>query len=250
MKIGISPRGPFTGNAPRVLKIVEYLFWAAGVLALGYCAMVVLYARLYQSYARRSFDDLLRSKASSPSLLSPLVKRHAEAEDLVMAAARSGSPFGRIEIPRLGLSVMIADGDDDGTLRKGVGHIPDTAFPGQTGNVGLAAHRDTFFRPLEKIRPHDEITLTTLDGVYHYQVQSLQIVEPNDVQVLDPQGGQTLTLVTCYPFHYIGSAPHRFIVHAQRIGDSDEAKPQAPVPSLNIGVAWAPRPSIGAKRSR
>ena len=100
---------------------------------------------------------------------------------------------------------------------KGVGHIPSTSLPGESGNVAIAGHRDTFFRTLQDIRRDDDITLATTAGTYHYRVDSLQVVRPNDTQVLAPSDRPSLTLVTCYPFHFVGSAPNRYIVHAQEI---------------------------------
>jgi sortase A len=124
---------------------------------------------------------------------------------------------GRIEIPRLGVSAIIKAGTDARTLQLAVGHIPGTALPGEAGNIGLAAHRDTFFRRLRDIESDDEIRLTTPQGSYTYRVARTDIVEPRDVWVLDPTEYPALTLVTCYPFSYVGSAPQRFIVRAQRI---------------------------------
>jgi len=124
---------------------------------------------------------------------------------------------GRLSIPRLGLSAIVRDGDSDNTLRVALGHIPSTAFPGQSGNIGIAGHRDTLFRALRRVRKHDLIWLETPSGKYAYEVQSLQIVKPVDVAVLRPGLEPELTLVTCYPFTYIGSAPDRFIVHASQI---------------------------------
>jgi sortase A len=125
-----------------------------------------------------------------------------------------GSTVGRVEIPRLRVSAVIRVGSDARTLRLAVGYIPGTALPGENGNVGLAGHRDTFFRKLHDINPGDEIRVTTKDGVFRYFVQRTSIVQPRDVWVLDPTGYPALTLVTCYPFSYIGSAPQRFIVRA------------------------------------
>jgi sortase A len=125
--------------------------------------------------------------------------------------------IGRIEIQRLGMSVAVAEGTDEPTLRRAVGHIAGTALPGQPGNIGVAAHRDTFFRPLRNIRRDDIITLTTLGGEYRYRVVSTRIVAPDDVAVLNSDGNQILTLVTCYPFYFVGSAPRRFIVRAARV---------------------------------
>jgi sortase A len=122
-----------------------------------------------------------------------------------------------VDIPRLDLSVMLLDGVDDSVLRFGLGHIPGTSQPGQPGNIGIAGHRDTFFRGLARIRKDDEITVKTLQGDYRYVVDTIQIVNPDDVGVLDDFGRPMLTLVTCYPFYRIGPAPRRFIVQASLV---------------------------------
>jgi sortase A len=116
------------------------------------------------------------------------------------------------------MSAIIAEGDGEATLRIAVGHIPGTAFPGRGGNVGLAGHRDTFFRALSRIRVHDEIRIAGEGGVaIVYRVASTAVVEPSDVSVLESGPLPSLTLVTCYPFHYVGAAPKRFVVKATRI---------------------------------
>jgi sortase A len=125
--------------------------------------------------------------------------------------------IGRLEIPRLGLSAMLIEGDDQRTLRRAVGHIPGTPLPGQPGNVALTGHRDTFFRPLRNIRASDIIVITTLQGQYRYRVVSTRVVSPDNVAVLNPGAGEILTLVTCYPFYFVGAAPDRFIVRAERL---------------------------------
>jgi sortase A len=112
---------------------------------------------------------------------------------------------------------MILEGTDARTLRRAVGHIPGTAFPGQPGNVAIAGHRDTFFRALRNVRLDDEIILATLDGSYRYRVDSIKVVGPEDTKVLDHSSNDILTLVTCYPFYFVGPAPRRFIVRAQKI---------------------------------
>ncbi|HEX3940892.1 MAG TPA: class D sortase, partial [Acidobacteriaceae bacterium] len=125
--------------------------------------------------------------------------------------------IGRMEVRRLGLSLFVVEGTDESTLRRAAGHIAGTALPGQVGNIGIAAHRDTFFRPLRKVRRDDVITLTTPGGEYRYRVVSTKIVRPEDVAVLSSDGNEILTLVTCYPFYFVGAAPNRFIVRAARI---------------------------------
>jgi sortase A len=112
---------------------------------------------------------------------------------------------------------MVVEGDDHRTLRRAVGHIPGTSLPGQAGNTALTGHRDTFFRPLRNIRPDDIVTLTTLNGEYRYRVLSTQVVSPENVSVLEPGQNEILTLITCHPFYFVGAAPDRFIVRAERI---------------------------------
>lgn len=128
-------------------------------------------------------------------------------------------PFaiGRIEIPRLGVRAIIRRGADDETLDRAVGLLPGAASPGEAGNVVLAAHRDTFFRPLKKIRPADRIRLVVPPNEYVYEVESTRVVTPQETSVLQSHGLEELTLVTCYPFGFLGPAPDRFIVSAKRV---------------------------------
>jgi sortase A len=132
-------------------------------------------------------------------------------------AVSEGPPLGRIEISAVGLTAMVLEGADEGTLRRAVGHIRGTPLPGKQGNVALAGHRDTFFRGLRKIRVNDEITLTTLSGSYRYRVDSTKVVKPEETEALEDSDDDILILATCYPFNFLGSAPKRFIVRARRI---------------------------------
>ena len=135
------------------------------------------------------------------------------------ARLKTGEIIGRVDIPRLKLSAAVAEGDDEKTLRTAVGHLPDTPLPWQrSGNVAFAAHRDGLFRPLEKIELKDEVRIVTPRGDYHYRVTKTHIVDPNDVWVLAPTATPTITLITCYPFAFIGNAPRRFIVQAELVG--------------------------------
>jgi len=137
-----------------------------------------------------------------------------------------GEDIGRIEIPRLGISSIVRQGVDDGTLSRAVGHVPYTPLPGQQGNVGLAAHRDTYFRNLKGIKEGDVIRLVTAHGTFEYSVDSLKIVLPTNVEVLDPTPHPSVTLVTCYPFNFVGHAPKRFIVRARQIQPTSVAAPR------------------------
>lgn len=187
-----------------VLRWSRNILLIIGLLALGYVGFTLLDARLYQDEQAGRFEQALKeaklARAKSPAI-----------------AVSEGSPLGRIEISAVGLTAMILEGTDEGTLQRAVGHIRDTPLPGQQGNVALAGHRDTFFRELRKIRVNDEITLTTLNGSYRYRVDSTKVVKPEETEVLEDSDDDILTLVTCYPFDFLGSAPKRFIVRARRI---------------------------------
>jgi len=187
-------------------RFTHRLLLIAGILGLG-CAAYSYAARfVYQAYENREFDRALSAKNFVPPSPHGLARPSAESPRALI---------GRIAIPRLSISAMVKEGVDDGTLGLAVGHIPSTALPGEIGNIGLAAHRDNLFRNLKGIALHDEITMTTLDAVYTYRVTTFSIVGPGAVSVLAPSAGEkTLTLVTCYPFYFVGRAPKRFVVHA------------------------------------
>ena len=153
-----------------------------------------------------------------PSL--PSIERRSGANSTNGPEAEHGKPIGLIEIPRLGLSSVVLEGDDTAALLLGVGHLSDTPLPWHDGNTVLAAHRDTFFRPLAHIRKGDVITFSTADAWLEYVVKELKVVEPTAVEVLEPTSAATLTLITCFPFDYIGPAPQRFIVRAERRSSS------------------------------
>jgi len=142
----------------------------------------------------------------------------AERREVDWPELAEGDLVGHIEIERLGVDAIVLAGIGARTLRRGVGYIPGTALPGQKGNVGLAGHRDTFFRELAGAEAGDMIRVSSLQGTVMYQVDTVFVVEPEDVYVLDPpEDGEMLTLVSCYPFYYVGPAPQRFIVQAQRL---------------------------------
>src|SRR5262249_49957419 len=143
---------------------------------------------------------------------------HKPTQPLPEVKLAPGQLVGRVDVPRLKLSAAVAQGDDDLTLGKAVGHLPETALPWQSsGNVAFAAHRDGLFRPLKDIQLGDDVRVVTARGEYAYRVRSIQIVGPDAVWVIAPTARPTLTLITCYPFYYFGHAPLRFVVQADRV---------------------------------
>jgi sortase A len=183
-----------------VLLWSQRALFAGAILLFGYAGFVVSDAWFFQRRESSHFERLREQRVAVP-----------------VALTRQRGLIGRLEIQRLGLSVMVTEGDDHRTLRRAVGHIPGTALPGQIGNIALTGHRDTFFRPLRNIRIDDIVTLSTLQGAFRYRVLATQVVSPDNVSVLDPGRNETLTLITCHPFYFVGAAPNRFIVRAERI---------------------------------
>ncbi len=186
-----------------MLRLTQHSLLIVAVVTLGYCGFVLVDGWMFQARESRHLDRLRETRRTR----IPAPARMAAAEGLV----------GRIVISRLGLSVIVVEGVDKRTLRRAAGHIPGTALPGQPGNIAISAHRDTFFRPLRNIRPEDIIIFTTPLGEYRYRVVSTKVVAPADVTVLSSTGGEILTLITCHPFYFVGSAPNRFVVRAERI---------------------------------
>jgi sortase A len=193
------------------LRWTQRALFAGAFLMLGYCAFVLADAWILR---KRGSDELaLVDRPNAATSAQALTKRSRP------PAAVKGL-VGRIDIARLGLSVIVMDGTTAHTLRRAAGHIDGTAFPGEHGNVGISGHRDTLFRPLRNIRRDDIVTFTTPAKKYRYRVVSTKIVGPDAVSVLDSNGSDILTLVTCYPFYFVGPAPERFIVRAERVADS------------------------------
>jgi len=204
---------------PPSLRGARWLFLVLGLGMLGYVGYALADAELFQAYENWRLEHSAAAQPTPPaegapsaSLATPSTTPAAH----VRITYAPGAAIGRIEIARVGIDAIIAEGIDGHTLRRAVGHIPGTALPGATGNIGIAGHRDTFFRALEGVRPDDEIVVTTMQGTYRYHVDTVKIVAPDDVAVLRDSGGNILTLVTCYPFYYVGPAPQRFIVRAHR----------------------------------
>jgi sortase A len=201
--IPITKHKLFATRNQRFLRWARFILLVAGILALLYVAITLIDAKIYQKNALSILEKQIQAE-----------NQH-KAEQPVLAI-KEGDVLGHIEIPRMGVSVAVLQGTTSRTLRLGVGHINGTALPGEPGNIGIAGHRDTFFRALKDIRKDDEIQLETATGITRYEVDLIQITSPSNVGVLAPTAESSLTLVTCYPFYYIGAAPKRFIVHAHR----------------------------------
>jgi len=212
-----------SGNVALPRATHSFLRWCSrlclliGLAAIAWCVYFWVDARVDQIVQRQRFDAISLRKDPDPA---PVVGRDV----LETPKLAIGSVLGQMEIPRIGISLMVLEGDSDPILRRAAGHLESTAIPGQPGNVAIAAHRDTFFRALRNIRDQDVITLSTLTGTYRYQVDSVEVVGPNATEVLADSPQPTLTLITCYPFYYVGPAPKRFIVHAQQLSSDSPAR--------------------------
>ncbi len=196
----------------RALRAAYYAFLVTGIMAIAYAGCAVIYRYWYQSAQTSRFERVIASP--EPLLIEP-------------APIADGGVIGEIEVPRLGLKAIVVQGDSEKLLRGAVGHLPETALPGQAGNIALAGHRDGLFRPLRNVLPGDTITLKTQDREFQYQVEWTAIVPPTAVQVIQPTSEPSLTLVTCFPFYYVGAAPKRFIVRARKVSVSAQP-PAAP----------------------
>jgi sortase A len=196
-----------------ILGWTQRVFAACAVVSLGYCVFALVDSWTFQNRERRHLEQMLQDRQAG----SPGPREAASTVWPQSPTALTDGLIGRISIPRLRLSAIVLEGTSTTTLRRAVGHIAGTALPGGRGNVGIAGHRDTYFRPLRNIRQDDVITLTTPLGEYRYRVVSARVVSPTDVEVLGSSDGEILTLVTCYPFYFVGSAPDRFIVRAERV---------------------------------
>jgi sortase A len=219
------------------LRFCEFAFITLGVVLLAVYAFFRTHGWFFQAYDSWSFDQVMKERTyeadasrlpgSQPS--TPNVETEPETANYrdwaparVLAHEKSlkrepRGIVGRLLIPAVNLNVMVLEGTDPWTLNRAAGHIEGTALPGRTGNVGISAHRDGYFRNLGSIGPGDEISIVTTENTYTYAVQSTEIVNPENVEVLSSSDQPVLTLVTCFPFYFVGDAPQRFIVKAQLV---------------------------------
>ncbi len=217
------------------LRVAERVFIIAGLAAIAF----YLAARGYGEAMRRAEIERFESarkehlaQAADPAASPPAVTRRtlnvvSDVDTRLWSPQRVrhykdqlgadvGSPLAILRIPRIGLEVPVLNGTDELRLNRGVGWIEGTARPGEAGNSGIAGHRDGFFRGLKDVRPGDAVTLETLDASLTYVVDEIRIVDPAAVDVLRPTAVSAITLVTCYPFYYVGDAPRRYAIRARR----------------------------------
>lgn len=208
-----------------VWRAAERLAWAGGLLALGVWVVASLtrsadtraaldqFATVRAAQAPHATGTLAENGPPDQQLWSPIRVKAWRAT----LARQLPTPLAVLRINRFKLEVPVLEGTDDWTLDRAVGHIAETAAPGENGNSGIAGHRDSFFRALKDIQAGDALELETLRGADTYRVERVWIVSPDDVSVLDPTPARSITLVTCYPFYFVGSAPQRYIVRAVRV---------------------------------
>jgi sortase A len=217
------------GGTRAVLRRLESALYAAGLALIGTFLIVRVDAAIGRKAAISEFKAA-RERAASPatstlgpgpaltafgspdkSLWSP---ERVRGFDASLTQHFAAAPLAILRIPSIELEVPVLAGTDELALNRGVGHIEGTPRPGQTGNVGIAGHRDGFFRVLKDISAGDALEVESLSGIDHYTIESITIVSPDRVDVLAPTSIPTVTLVTCFPFYYVGNAPKRYIVRA------------------------------------
>jgi sortase A len=256
---------PSRYRALRFASAVLFLFGLCGIAYYGYALSDEYVYQAYENWAfdqkiagrqvtfgdyvreRTPFGFLTGGRASTPKPPAADTAHPAGVQPSALLRPVEGSVLGRVQIARLNLSAIVREGVDDKTLSQAVGHLPYTALPGQPGNFAIAAHRDTLFRALKDIQKDDRIRFQSPTGTYAYQVISTKIVKPSDLSVIQPEGtNKLLTMITCYPFYYIGSAPKRFIVQA-RLVESESGSKEGTTQSQNMGP---PPTGVGVKSAQ
>lgn len=234
-------------------------FLLSGIAGVSIWAWSVGHEAVYQDWSNWTFDR--RASGESASVKDYMRYKWGEITDRPKPAPVSqaqvvspaspeirvaeGDPVGRLSIPALGVRAIVREGTETGILGVALGHIAGTAMPGRPGNTAVAGHRDTLFRGLRNIKRGMRIEFETPERLkYVYEVENISVVSPSQVSVLKAGLYPQLTLVTCYPFDYVGSAPYRFIVKARQLGNQVN---KAPEPML-ISETQAPRVKRIVKR--
>jgi sortase A len=242
----------------RLLRFAIAVLFLLGLCGVTYYAYTLSDEYVYQAYENWAFDqkiagrnvtfgDYVRGKTpfgflSGERISTRRVAQHSVFRPALSSRPSEGAVLGRVQIPRLNLSAIVREGVDQGTLSRAVGRLPYTALPGQTGNFAIAAHRDTLFRALKDIQKDDQIIFQSPTGVYSYEVVSTKIVKPSDLSVIQPEGtNKLLTMITCYPFYYVGSAPKRFIVEARLVEGMTQSQYMGPSPTEAAAPSAQPK---------
>ena len=211
----------------RILCSLQRVLFAVGVVLLSFCAAAFIEGHVYSHMAVTRFQR----QSNAKSLITTNVHRDAWHPDFSLwdqqrirdyqtsLSQHSDQPEAVLRVDKIHLVVPVLNGTDDLTLNRGVGRIIGTARVGAPGNLGIAGHRDGFFRGLKDLDVGDTVQLETKNGAQDYAIDWIKIVTPDDVSVLKSAGAPSLTLVTCYPFYFIGSAPQRYVVHASLTND-------------------------------
>ena len=200
----------------KALRYAELLLWIVAAASIGYCSVAYAGAAIHQHRQKALLNASRMENGLSPT--TAVASGGAAVPSLTSSAASDTLGYGvlgTLEIPRLDISSIVEEGVDSSTLWEAVGHIPDTALPGHNGNSVLASHRDTYFRGLADVQVGDLIVFKSPTANFRYRVESTRIVDANATDALPDSTAPMLSLVTCYPFHYIGPAPQRFIVTAR-----------------------------------
>jgi len=229
--------------------VLERLLLAVGLVLVTICAAALLHRTISSRLALRQFDRAQaaaqpKDPVSSQWKVEQGIDFSLWGEKRILAyrdslVIKKDEPFAVLKIDKLRIRVPVFDGTDDLTLNRGVGRIIGTARPGETGNIGIAGHRDGFFRGLKDISVGDEIDLATTDSKATYIVDQIEIVSPSDVRVLQPRSSPSMTLVTCYPFYFVGDAPKRFIVHASLRSNPADNKIKSSSSTKRKTCQWA-----------
>jgi sortase A len=199
-----------TERTRKILRRAEIFLWVTAIAAIGYCSVAYAGAAMHQHREKAALSAATQTTDSPEPTAAA-----SSAQKVAVQEPRDYGVLGVVEIPRLNISSVVEEGVDSSTLWEAVGHIPGTAMPGQNGNSALAAHRDTYFSGLGDVVVGDEIVFRSATESFRYRVESTKIVNADATDALEDSPGPTLSLITCYPFHYVGPAPKRFIVTAR-----------------------------------
>jgi sortase A len=209
----------------RIAIWAERSLWALGLSLLGYWGWSQASIRFEQARLEESFFAEGAQDHPDDAALDDVAQQAVAVSPADYPELEPGAPIALIEVPRVGVRAMVVEGVDHKALKTAVGHIPRTALPGMIGNVVVAAHRDTLFAGLRDVELGDVVTVKTEDRSYTYRVSSIDVVDPYTVEVMDPTTDAVLTMITCFPFDFVGPAPMRYIVRAQLQGDPERSTP-------------------------